>query len=389
MQFLFFIASRYLRSRWRQTMMLVLSVAVGVAILTTALSLTNGFSTDLVQRILGTTPHINVSNSLTGTIQQHAKLQAELSTFPHVSKVFPYVYGQALLTRGVSGFSLGVLMRGVDPEQEKHNPDWIKNITQGDLKPRSGLPGIMLGSELAKRLGVALGDRLLLVTPQAKRQLLVVSGIYQAGLYEYDAHVAFVDLKVAQQALSLGEAVTGLAVRLDDVFKAPEVASLIQQDVPYNIQSWTQSNKSLLGALLLEKRVIFLVTMFIVIVAAMGIANTLAMWVLEQSREIAILRAIGASGALMSRLVMLEGAMVGVLGVVVGLVSGFGLSMLVAAYPVALPAEVYYIDRLPVRMEVADFAGTAIAALFIVILASLLPARRAFRLDPIEVIRRA
>lgn len=389
MPFLFFIALRYLRSRWRQTLMLVLSVAVGVAILTTALSLTNGFSADLVGRILGTTPHINVSNSLTGSIQQHTKLQAELRSYPHVSNVFPYVYGQALLTRGVGGFSLGALIRGVDPAQEKQNPDWVKNIKQGDLSPRDGVPGIMLGSELAKRLGVGLGDRLLLVTPQAKRQMLVVTGIYQAGLYEYDAHVAYVDLKVAQDALAFGAAVSGLAVRLDDVFVAPQVASLIQQEVPYTIQSWTQSNKSLLGALLLEKRVIFLVTMFIVIVAAMGIANTLAMWVLEQSREIAILRAIGASGALMSRLVVLEGGMVGLLGVAIGLLAGFGLSMAVGAFPVALPADVYYIDRLPVKMEVTDFAGTAIAALIIVVLASLLPARRAFRLDPIEVIRRA
>jgi lipoprotein-releasing system permease protein len=387
MRFLTFIAARHLKARWRQTLMLVLSVAVGVAILTTALSLTNGFEADLVDRILGTTPHINVTDALSGIVRDQADLQKSLLQYPHVTRALPYINGQALLTR--SGYSAGVLVRGVDPQQEKTNPDWTKYIQKGDLDPKDGLPGIMLGSELAKKLGVHVGDHMLMVSGLAQRQSVVVSGLYQAGLYEYDAHVAYVQLNVAQRVFGLGNGVTGLAVRLDDVFAAPRVASDMQADVAYSVRPWTVNNSSLLGALALEKRVIFLVTMFIIIVATMGIANTLAMWVLEQSREIAILRAIGASGATMGRLVVIEGGLVGLLGVVVGLLAGMGLSAALATYPLSLPSDVYYISRLPVRMEPLDFVVTAIAAFAVALLACLIPARRALRLDPIEVIRRA
>lgn len=387
MRFLFFIAARHLQARWRQTVMLVLSVSVGVAILTTALSLTNGFEADLVDRILGTTPHVAVTDALTGMVKDYPRLQAQIRPVPHVKNVLPFINGQALLTR--SGFSSGVLVRGIDPAQEKDNPDWTKYVLKGDLSPRGTLPGIMLGNELAKKLGAKTGDRMLLVSGLATKQPVVVTGLYQAGLYEYDAHVAYLDLRVAQQVFGLGDSVTGLSIRLDDVFSAPEVASELQRKVPYSVRAWTVNNSSLLAALALEKRVIFLVTMFIIIVATMGIANTLAMWVLEQSREIAILRALGSSGATMGRLVVMEGAIVGTLGVALGLVAGVGLSLALGTFPLPLPSDVYYINRLPVRMEPTDFILTAAAAILVALLACLLPARRAIKLDPIEVIRRA
>lgn len=387
MRFLMFVARRHLRARWRQTVMLVMSVAVGVTILTTALSLTNGFEADLVSRILGTNPHIAVTDVLTGIVRDYPAIQKQAKRYPHVLSALPYINGQALLTR--SGYSAGVLVRGIDPAQEKDNPDWTQYVQEGDLKARGDTPGIMLGSELAKKLGARLGDRMLLVSGLAQRQAVIVTGLYQAGLYEYDAHVAYLDLPVAQHVFGLGNGVTGLSIRLDDVFAAPKLAREMQMDIPYSVRAWTVNNSSLLGALALEKRVIFLVTMFIIIVATMGIANTLAMWVLEQSREIAILRAVGSPGALMARLVVVEGGLVSLIGVVVGLLGGFGLSTALATFPLTLPSDVYYISRLPVQMEPLDFALTALAAFIVALLACLLPARRALKLDPIEVIRRA
>jgi lipoprotein-releasing system permease protein len=387
MQLLWFLASSHLRARWRQTLMLMASVAVGVAILTTALSLTNGFEADLVGRILGTTPHISVTNAVTGRVDNYEALQKDLAGMDAVQTALPYISGQGLLAR--SGQAAGALIRGIDPAQEAKNKDWTRYVLVGDLdEVEGGLTPVMLGGELAKKLGAGMGDRLKLVTGTATSQEVVVTGIYQAGLYEYDSHIAYVNLKTAQQLFKLDGAVTGIALRLDEVFAAPAIAREIQDRYPYHVRSWTVQNQSLMAALALEKRVIFLVILFIIVVATMGIANTLAMWVLERNRELSLVRAVGATGRQIGALVVTEGMVVAIGGVALGLAAGVGLSLALATFPISLPSDVYYIDKLPVSMQVGDFVATAIAAIAISLLACLLPARRAIQLDPIEVIRR-
>ncbi len=387
MQLLWFLASSHLRARWRQTLMLMASVAVGVAILTTALSLTNGFEADLVGRILGTTPHISVTNAVTGRVDNYEALQKDLAGMDAVQTALPYISGQGLLAR--SGQAAGALIRGIDPAQEAKNKDWTRYVLVGDLdEVPGGLTPVMLGGELAKKLGAGMGDRLKLVTGTATSQEVVVTGIYQAGLYEYDSHIAYVNLKTAQQLFKLDGAVTGIALRLDEVFEAPAIAREIQDRYPYHVRSWTVQNQSLMAALALEKRVIFLVILFIIVVATMGIANTLAMWVLERNRELSLVRAVGATGRQIGALVVTEGMVVAIGGVALGLAAGVGLSLALATFPISLPSDVYYIDKLPVEMQVGDFVATAIAAIAISLLACLLPARRAIQLDPIEVIRR-
>lgn len=387
MQLLWFLASSHLRARWRQTLMLMASVAVGVAILTTALSLTNGFEADLIGRILGTTPHVSVTNAISGRVENYQDLQAKLAGMDEVETALPYVSGQGLLTR--SGQASGVLIRGIDPAQEAANRDWTRFVLVGDLDTvEGGATPVMLGGELAKKLGAGMGDRMKLVTGAATSQDVVVTGIYQAGLYEYDAHIAYVTLDTAQKLFKMDDAVTGIALRLKEVFDAPAIAADIQDRYPYHVRSWTVQNQSLMAALALEKRVIFLVILFIIVVATMGIANTLAMWVLERNRELSLVRAVGATGAQIGALVVTEGMVVALGGVVLGLAAGIGLSLALATFPIALPSDVYYIDKLPVEMQVGDFVMTAIAAIAISLLACLLPARRAIQLDPIEVIRR-
>lgn len=386
MRLLWFLASSHLKARWRQTLMLMASVAVGVAILTTALSLTNGFEADLIGRILGTTPHVSVTNALTGRLENHGDLQAELAKLPGVETALPYVSGQGLVAKGSQ--ASGVMIRGIDPAQEAKNRDWARYVLAGDLNPVKGSTPIMLGGELARKLGVGMGDRLRLVTGTATSREVTVSGIFQAGLYEYDAHIAFIRLETAQELLKLNGAVTGIALRLEEAFDAPAIARQVQARYPYHVRPWTVQNQSLVAALALEKRVIFLVILFIVVVATMGIANTLAMWVLERNRELSLIRAVGATGTQVGALVVTEGMLVALGGVVLGLGAGVGLSMGLAAFPISLPSDVYYIDRLPVEMQAGDFVLTAVAAIAISLVACLLPARRAIRLDPIEVIRR-
>ncbi len=387
MQLLWFLAASHLRARWRQTLMLMASVAVGVAILTTALSLTNGFEADLIGRILGTTPHISVTNALTGRVGDFEALQKDLAQVEGVKTSLPYVAGQGLVARG--GQATGVLVRGIDPAQEANNFDWTRYVLVGDLETvAGGATPVMLGNELAKKLGAGMGDRLKLVTGNSTSQDVVVTGIYQAGLYEYDSHIAFVTLETAQKLFKLDGAVTGIALRLDDVFAAPAIARTIQDRHAYHVRTWTAQNQSLMGALAIEKRVIFLVIMFIIVVATMGIANTLAMWVLERNRELSLVRAVGATGRQIGALVVTEGMIVAGGGVAMGLLAGIALSLGLATFPISLPSDVYYIDSLPVVMQAGDFFWTAIAAIVISLLACILPARRAILLDPIEVIRR-
>ncbi|MBM3268278.1 MAG: ABC transporter permease [Candidatus Sericytochromatia bacterium] len=386
MEFLVFLARRHLRTRWRQSAILVASIAVGVAILTTALSLTNGFEADLVGRILSTTPHIAATNALTGRLQEPERVAEEIRRYPAVTAVLPYVSAQGLIAHGAS--ATGALIRGIDPALQGKARDWSRYVVSGDLASEEGLPGVMLGSELARKLGVSLGDRVKVVTGQNKQLTAAVTGLFAAGLYEYDSHIAFLELKTAQRLFGYGATVTGLDVRLNDVFRAPRLAYEMSAEIPANFRPWTLTNHSLRAALALEKRVIFLVTLFIIIVATMGVANTLAMWVLEQSRELGLLRAIGAPARLVGRLVVMQGFLVGCLGTGLGLAAGWLLSVGLAFFPLQLPQDVYYIDKLPVEMQAGDFLLVAVASIAISLVGCLLPARRALKLDPIEIVRR-
>lgn len=387
MPFLLFMALRHLKRRWRQSAMLVASVSVGVAILTTALSLTNGFTADLVDRILGTTPHISAFNALTGRLSNYPPLEAQIAQYPHVTAVLPYVSGQGLVAVGSD--ATGAMIRGIDPAKQFAVAAFKKDVVSGTLKTVDGLPGVMLGTELAHKLGVSLGDRVRLVTGLDHSQNAVVTGLFQAGLYEYDAHIAYLDLPTAQSLFKMGDDVSGLEIRLDDVFKAPQVAADMGRDLPVYLRPWTTSNHSLLAALAFEKEVIFLVVVFIIVVATMGVANTLAMWVLEQGRDLGLLRAVGAPARMIGQLVLVQGLVVGVVGTALGLLMGWLLSFGLSVFPIRLPQDVYYIDKLPVQMQLGDFLLVAACSIVISLLACLLPSRRAIALDPIEVLRRA
>lgn len=381
MRFLLFLALRQLKARSRQAGLLVLSVAVGVAILTTALSLTNGFEKDLIDRILGTTSHITLSAMQKEGIKDYEQYLDPLTKYPQVQSATPYIMGKGLLatTHGTDG----IMVRGIDPQLEAKTPKWDSYVKAGELTPK----GIMLGSELAKRLAVGIGDRVFLYTGIGKQRSYEVTGLFEAGLYEYDAHIAFLSIPEAQSVYEIPKYVTGISVCLKNPFEAPKLSETINNRFPLVAQSWTDTNHSLLGALKLEKRVIFLVVLFIIVVAMMGISNTLAMWALEMRREMSLLRAVGATAQGAGLLMVMEGMLVSFLGVLLGCAIGVGLSLALTVFPIGLPSDVYYIDKLPVEMRLSDFLMVAVSAFAISLVACLLPMRKAVKLDPIEIIR--
>jgi lipoprotein-releasing system permease protein len=383
MSYLAFLAIRQLQARPWQSALLVLSVSLGVAILTTALSLTNGFERDLVDRLLGTSPHVSIHEPLTGRLTDHEALSRRLAGHPHVVSVTPYVQGQGLVATETRT-TVGVLVRGLDPAREAANPSWKRYMRSGSLTPG----GLVLGSEVARKLGLAQGDQAWLVTGLGHRRSLTVTGIFESGLYDFDAHVAIVTLGDAQRAFGLGQAVSGLGVSLDDVFQAAALAEAWSRELQVGTRAWTEQNRPLLQAMFLERIVIFIVIMFIVLVAMMGVGSTMAMWVIEKNRELSLLRAIGTSAREAGRLFVLQGTLISAVGVVLGSLGGVVLSSLLAVFPLHLAGEVYFLSRLPVDMHLNDFLGVALATLLLSPVASLLPAWRAMRLDPIEVIRR-
>lgn len=383
MQSALFLAFKQLRTRWKQTLVSVLSVAVGVMILTTALALTNGFENDMVRKILGTTPHISIKPGVSDYLDEYSTLQQQVSRDKRVTAAFPVLRQQALMSNPLH--TTGTLLFGVPPEQAARGmQDFLQ---KGDWQI-DGQPSVVVGSELAQKLQLFVGDSVQMITASGS-STFQVAGVFHSGLYELDSRIAVMPLEQVQALFQLDDVANELFVQVDKVFVAPEIATVLQQQYPhYYIRTWMETNRNLLSAMALEKKVIFLVILFIIVVALVGIANTQIMIVMEKTADIAILRAIGASRRQISRVFLVQGVAVGVIGVLLGSLLGVLASGYLSFFPIRIPGEVYDLDYLPVKMLWQDFAWVAFSTLVICVLASFFPARRAGRADPMTTLRR-
>lgn len=379
----FFLALRQLRVRWKQTLVSVLSVGIGVMILTTALSLTNGFESDMVEKILGTTPHISVKPGVAEYLQRYPTIKKELERNPGVKGVYPVLRQQALITNPL--YSTGALIFGIPP---KDADSGLKQFLQKGNWEIPKQASVVVGSELATKLQLFVGDKVSIITTNGSAQFNV-AGIFHSGLYELDVRIVLMPLNQVQDLFLTGNVVNELFVRLDDVFEAPKLAVEMQKTHPsLYIRTWMESNRNLLSAMALEKQVIFLVILFIIVVAMVGIANTQIMIVMEKTSDIAILRALGASRRQVSRVFLMQGVLIGLIGVLCGSLLGVGASLYLSVFPIRIPGEVYDLDHLPVQMQILDFVWVAASTVVITILASFFPARRAGKADPIATLRR-
>ena len=404
------IAARYLRSRPRSGFVTLLTgisiagVAVGVTALLTVLAVMNGFENEIQSRIAGTDAHVVLLGANTGGVGDAGELVSRLRREPGVTGVAPFTYAKAMLFR--EGLTEGLVVKGVDLQAERGVTTIGANIRPAlDSSPGrtlEGEPGIVLGSELAARLGVATGDVLLLATlrgdaasafgwaPKLRPFRLV--GVFTSGLYTYDSSFGFVSIGAAQDFFELGENVTGLEVRLADMFDAPAAAKRLLQAAgrdDLRANNWIELNRNLFTWMKLEKAVMFLILALIVLVAAFNIVSTLFMVVMEKRLDIGVLKTMGATPQLVLRVFLLEGLLIGALGTALGTLLGGMLIAVLKRYPfVRLPGDVYFIERLPVRAEAGDFAAVILAALALCIAAAWFPAWRAARIDPIEAIRK-
>ena len=437
MRFELFIASRYLRAKRRQafigiiTGISIIGVAAGVASLIVALAINNGFRQDLQQRLLGSTSHVNLLRVESDGIKDWQPLLARLGKEPNVAAAAPAIYEQVLISRGAR--ARGAVLKGMIPADERKVSDLLKSITIGsagaldepanpdvaspptsnsannpptssdDLaavrERNAAMPPIILGKDMAADLGATVGSVVLVTSPQGeltpfgmvpKYIRFKVAGIFNSGFYDYDSGWAFTRLSDAQKLFGLGDLVSVLEFKINDIYRAGEVARQLEQAAGsgFMATNWMEQNKALFRALRLERVVTFITIGLIVFVAALNILISLIMMVMEKTKDIAVLMSMGTKKAQVRRVFIAQGMLIGVIGTAIGLVLGYAISWAGSHYHfISLSAEVYSIDYVPFAPRLADGLLVTLVALGISFVATLYPSWSASRILPAEALR--
>ncbi|PKN60820.1 MAG: lipoprotein-releasing system transmembrane subunit LolC [Deltaproteobacteria bacterium HGW-Deltaproteobacteria-11] len=423
MSYEFFVSLRYLRAKRKQVFVSVITfisiagIFLGVAALIIVLAVMNGFETDLRNKILGINSHI-VLMEYNGPMKQYPQIIKNIEHVPGVVAATPFIYSQAMVKSGNSAG--GVVLRGLAVESAfqvitlEKMKEGRMDFLRVDKRPAEriepgliDLPGVIVGKELAKNLGIFLYQPISIISPTGvatpmgmipRMKRFLVVGIFDSGFYEYDSTLAFVSLKDCQEFLNMGERVTGVEIRVKDIYKADVIAKAIERKLgfPYWARHWMEMNKNLFSALRLEKRVMFIILSLIVLVAAFNIITTLIMVVMEKSKDIAILKSMGATSRSIMKIFILQGVIIGVIGTLLGALGGITVALNLSKISVfvenllgikILPGDVYYLNELPSRVNYGDVSIIIAGSLLICFLSTIYPSWRASKLDPAEALR--
>ena len=405
------IGLRYTRAKRRNhfisfiSLISMLGIALGVAALIVVLSVMNGFQTELRDRILAVVSHIQISGA-SGEMEGWQRVADQSLTQPGVIAAAPYVQAQGMISFGQA--VRGALVRGILPDEEEKVADFRAHMKAGKLE--SLVPdafNIVLGSELARALAVDVGDKVTIIAPQGvvtpagvlpRLKTFTVSGLFEVGMFEYDSGLALIRMEDAQRLYRMGDRVSGVRLKLDDLFKAPFVVRELANslDTPAYISDWTRSHANFFRAVQIEKNMMFIILSLIVAVAAFNIVSTLVMAVTDKQADIAILRTLGASPGSIMAIFMVQGALIGFIGLGLGIVGGVSLALNI---DVVVPfiermlgtqfmsKEVYYISNLPSELQWKDVTTITGVSFVLSLVATIYPSWRASRVNPAEALR--
>lgn len=406
-RFEFFIAGRYLRAKRKQAVISVITaisiagVAAGVMALVIALAINNGFRGTLQRNLLGATAHVSILEKEPGYgIENWRELLVRLRKLPHVTRVSPTLYGPVFLSGPLQ--SEGAVLKGIEVDAGLDADGMLRRLKAGSIEPLrhpGAFPGIILGSRLSERIGLPVGSVVNVLSPQGEMtpfgprpnyQRFRVAGIFESGFYDFDSAWAFASLGATQRLLSLQDVVNSLEIRLDDIYRAPEVAAAAGKLVGPKLApaTWMEQNRQVFNALRMERSVTVITIGLIELVAALNIFITLVMMVMEKYRDIAILVSMGARREQIRRIFMFQGVLIGAVGSVIGLVAGYALCYFANRYHwIRLDEEVYALSFVPFEPRWVDGIWIAAAALLISFVATIYPARNASRIAPAKALR--
>ena len=405
MAFELFIAGRYLKAKRKEgfisliTFLSIAGVSLGVMALVVVIAVMSGAETDFRKRILGLEPHILVMN-YTGKFDTYSKILNDLNQNEQVKGASPILFAQAMI-RSTHSFS-GVMIRGIDPETgfslvKGFSSEQLKK-SFNEKKQNTNLPGIILGQTLASSIGVIKGDKVILMSPNGfispmghlpSMKRFIVAATFDSGMYEYDSSMAYVHLKEAQQLSNSKNQISAIGIWIDDVFKAKSIKESLTDLLksPFYLRDWMDINKSLFSALKLEKTAMFIILTLIILVAAFNIASALIMMVMEKTKDIAVLKAMGATNRTIRKIFIIQGMIIGFLGTFLGTLSGIVICFILKKYDFIQLSDAYPFSTLPVQLEYLDVLMISISAIIICFFSTLYPSYKASKMDPVEAIR--
>ena len=373
----------------------MLGIAIGVAVLIVVIAVMSGFDVFLQDKMVGTNAHVFLE--FYSVQQDPLKVADTLRSVPHVVATAPYIAGQAFIKNGQQVFSVD--FRGIDPKLQPTVTKLKEYVRQGSLQMQDN--EIVLGEELALRLGAGLGDKVSLVSPATLKQAdFVVKGLFNSGMYLYDSGLIMSTIKGAQDFFKIGNLISGIAVKVDNIYKVDEVRADIYKKISnigqYEIKTWVDLNRNFLQALKLEKVMMFIILTMTTVVAAFGIASTLIMSVMTKIKDIGILRSVGAKTGSILQIFVFQGMSIGITGIILGLLGGIGLTLSLdnivdfisrlIKHPL-IPKDIYYFDRIPTNINTGDITLIVVCTLIISLIASIYPAYYASRINPSEAVR--